>query len=277
MKREIQTNKPGTTIKSPPHSKTFENEFARSMAKMVEAISKAFENQVLKEMNKTTLGKFEDAQTGNFANVYLKLSDAAKRKLLKRFDDDRIESFTRKLFNRADKVASKTLYGRVENEIGISSKELLNTEGLRYNMNALVLESAQWAEKLRDDVLESFTASSLRAMTHGDKIEEILNQHRENTKGRKNHAQFVARNQLANFNSISTKIRAQNLGITEAKWITARGESRLGNPVRKCHAVRDGKVFDLSKGLYSSCDGKFLLPGVDYNCRCTYDLIIPME
>ena len=89
---------------------------------------------------------------------------------------------------------------------------------------------------------------------------------------RKNHAKFTARNQIGNFNSLTTKIRAQNLGITQAIWRTSRDER-----VRPCHKVRDGKAFDLATGLYSSCDGLSLLPGVDFQCRCDYELVIPED
>ena len=37
----------------------------------------------------------------------------------------------------------------------------------------------------------------------------------------------------------------------------------------------DGKKFKINEGLYSSCDGKTLLPGMDYNCRCIMKPIIP--
>jgi len=117
-----------------------------------------------------------------------------------------------------------------------------------------------------------YTANSLRAMTQGSSLAEIMEQFDGLVEKRKNHAKFTARNQIANFNSITTKLRAQNLGITRARWITSHDER-----VRPCHDVRNGKEFDLDKGLYSSCDGEWLLPGVDYQCRCDYELIIPAD
>ena len=105
-----------------------------------------------------------------------------------------------------------------------------------------------------------------------DKYMEILEQFDGLVEKRKNHAKFTARNQIGNFNSLTTKIRAQNLGITQAIWRTSRDER-----VRPCHHARRDKVFDLDKGLYSSCDQLWLLPGVDFQCRCDYELIIPED
>jgi SPP1 gp7 family putative phage head morphogenesis protein len=87
---------------------------------------------------------------------------------------------------------------------------------------------------------------------------------------RKGHAKMIARTQISTINSLTSKIRAQNLGITKAIWVSARDER-----TRASHASRDGKEFELSEGLYDSIDGKTLLPGIDFQCRCDYILKIP--
>jgi uncharacterized protein with gpF-like domain len=68
------------------------------------------------------------------------------------------------------------------------------------------------------------------------------------------------------------KTRAQKLGITRAKWIVSNDER-----LRPSHKDRENKEFDLSEGLYSSLDGKTLLPGTDYQCRCSYRMILEDE
>jgi len=139
-------------------------------------------------------------------------------------------------------------------------------------MNALKLETLQWVKKLRDETLEKFTNDTLHAMAEGKSVEEILQQYDELAEQRRNHAEFLARNQIQNYNSLSTKLRAQKAGVRRARWSTSDDDR-----VRPSHADRDGKVFDLDKGLYSSIDGKYLMTGVDYNCRCTSELIIEDE
>ena len=107
-------------------------------------------------------------------------------------------------------------------------------------------------------------------MAEGESLESILSKFDGMIEKRKGHAKMVARTQITTFNSLTTKARAKNLGIDTAVWLTSEDER-----VRPAHAARNGKEFTLSDGLHSSIDGKTLLPGVDYQCRCDYRLIIP--
>jgi SPP1 gp7 family putative phage head morphogenesis protein len=158
----------------------------------------------------------------------------------------------------------------MEKSVGISRQELEATEGLTFQINAYKLETEQWIKKLRDDTLQQFTSSTLRSMAEGKGLPEILSQFDGLVETRRGQAKMVARTQISTFNSLTTKARAQNLGVTMAGWQTSSDER-----VRPSHEARNGKPFKLSEGLYSSVDGKTLLPGVDFNCRCDYVLIIP--
>ena len=239
---------------------------------MVAMMAKQWRNQVILSLQAKTVEKFEDAQAGNFARIMLGLSKQANKKILNRFDDDRLDKVSGDVLGRVNKKNQADFYGSIESAIGINQKQLVQTEGLKPRTNALILETSQWAKKLRDETLESFTANTLRGMSLGQSLEEILAEFDGLVETRRNHAKFVARNQIQNFHSIMTKTRAQNLGITKAIWVTSRDER-----VRPCHQVRDKKEFDLDKGLFASCDGKTLLPGTDFNCRCDYEMIIPEE
>lgn len=213
---------------------------------------------------------FEDAQTGNFAAILLRLAKGAKRSLLKQFSNDRIEAISQQVLAKLDKRAKKEFYERVASKTGINVQDLMAKEGLKATTNALMLETAQWIQTLRDDTFQKFTNNTLFGMSQGESLDTILKQFDDIVIERKNHAKFLARNQVQNYNSITTKIRAQNLGITKAVWETADDDR-----VRPSHADREGKEFDLAKGLYSSIDGLHLIPGTDYNCRCTAVYVIP--
>jgi len=269
MKRNIKTGS-GGAFKSPPYAKSQEREFGRMAEKMVEVISTRFKNQVIKDLDKKTIDKFADAQAGNYARIFLAMSKRLTKKMIRQYSDKKIEHFVDNLLQKTNRSNRQHIYDAVEKRIGISSVELAATEGLSATVTALELETSQWVKKLRDDTLSEYTANTLRVMAQGGSLTDVMASFAGMTEKRKNHAKFTARNQIANFNSLMTKARAQNLGITEALWITSRDER-----VRPCHKVRDKKKFTLSEGLYSSCDGRSLLPGVDYQCRCTYELIIP--
>ncbi|AGH07355.1 hypothetical protein VPGG_00038 [Vibrio phage VBM1] len=216
--------------------------------------------------------QFNDAQTGNYSVVLTKLAKRLQKKLMSRFSNKRIDELSKQVLAKSDKRSKKIFYQHVSKSIGVDPTTLLKKDGMTYDFNALVLETSQWAKKLRDETLEMYTANTLRAMTLGESIESILEQYDGLVEKRKNHAKFTARNQIASFNSIMNKTRAQKLGIKKAIWVTSKDER-----VRKSHQWRDGKEFDLDKGLYSSLDGQWLLPGTDYQCRCGYRMILEDE
>lgn len=256
-------------VKQPKSPRAQENEYADVLEFMTEQISERFKNGVLLEMNKSTVDKFADAQVGNYASIMMKLANKVKRKILKQFNDDRIQQMIADKIAKVDKRQQKQLYGSVEKAIGINTKQLVSKEGLTPELNALLIESTQWAKKLRDETMEKMINDTLFDMTNGKSLAEIMEKFDDITETRKGHARFLAHNQIQNYNALSGKLRAQKLGAKRGIWDTAGDES-----VRPSHADRDGKEFDLSEGLYSSLDKKRLTPGVDYSCRCTVRYIL---
>jgi SPP1 gp7 family putative phage head morphogenesis protein len=257
------------SVKSPIQPKKHEREFGEFGAYMVEQIGKAFLGQVIGGIHKSTEKKFADAQAGNYASVYLGLAKSVSRKILARFDDKRIKKMVAGTLTKADKYNKQQLYAPIAEALGVDTKALIAKDGMTPQINALILESAQWANKLRDDTLEFFTAGVLRQMALGKSIDQITKEFTGEVKNRKNHAIYVARQQVSTFNSMATKIRHQKIGITRGIWITG-----MDGRERESHADRHEKEFDLSVGLYSSIDKKTLFPGIDHGCRCTYRALI---
>lgn len=257
------------TAKQPPVSRAYERELSEFFVFMTDQVAKRFKNNVLLALDVSTIEKFADAQVGNYAKIMLDLSNQVKKKILKQFADDKITYQVSKILTRSDRSASIKLYSGLEKKIGISTERLLARDGMTIEINALVLETAQWAKKLRDESLETFTNNTLRAMADGQGLESLLKQFNDLEEKRKGHAKFLASNQIQNFNSISANLRSKRLGIKKAIWVTADDDS-----VRPSHADRDGKEFDLSEGCYSSLDGLYLQQGVDFNCRCTVQYVL---
>jgi len=281
VKRNITASKP-KSIMTPRPSKSHMRELQKELKIMIERFHTRYVNQVFKKLNKSTIEKFEDPfsdskpfkdkQTGNFAKIFLQLAKNVADKLLKQYSDDRIERMVEELTSKVNNRNKQQIYSAVEDKIGISQKELEETEGLTWTINAYTAETTEWLKRLRDNTLENWNANTLRMMAEGRDLDYIMDEVQKMAKERKSNAEMVARTQVASFNSYLTKARAQNLGISKAIWETADDER-----VRKCHEARDGKEFDLDKGLYSSCDKKTLFPGEYFNCRCSYRLIIPTE
>jgi len=261
MKREVKAPN-GATIKAPEPPRSEIRQFGNAIEYMVDQMAQRWRTQIFKELNQDTIKKFSDAkQTGNFSKVFLTMAGRVRRKLLKQFDGERLDKMVDKYTGKVDKRNKAEFYRRASKSVGISREELEATEGLTFQINAYKAETQQWVKKMRDDTLQQWTSNTLRQMAEGKGLPEILKQFDGMVEQRRGHAKMVARTQIATFNSLTSKARAQNLGITKAIWKTAADER-----VRSSHASRDGKEFELSEGLYDSSDGKTLLPGTDYQC-----------
>lgn len=258
-----------TVRKEVQHSFTDEKGVVWERTEAVEETEQVPQYRTEYQYEEVLLSSFADAQGGNFATVLMKLSGVVRRKVLKQFNNERITALARDMLMKSDKRNKQQLYATVEKAIGINTQQLIQKEAMSETLNALTIETSQWVKKLRDETLEKMVNDTLFAMTNGQGLEQLMEQFKNIKEERKGHAKFLAHNQIQNFNSVTTKIRVQKLGITRAVWDTSGDES-----VRPSHAARDGKEFDLAEGCYSSIDGKYLIPGVDYNCRCVARYVV---
>lgn len=88
-----------------------------------------------------------------------------------------------------------------------------------------------------------------------------------------NRAALIARDQNNKAKAVLESSRRQELGLRKAIW----QHSSAGKEPRPVHQAwgREGKVFDLNKGLYDPDEEQWVLPGTLINCRCSSRAIIP--
>lgn len=242
---------------------------------LIKTMRKRFENMVIKKLNKTTQEKFQDAkneQIGNYAVVYNKLYKQFEKSINKQFSNERVSQFVKTLYRQTHATNSDQFAGTVSNNLGVNLDDVLKTDGLNSFVNAKSLESTDMIEKLKNETATMYKANALRRMSAGASLKDLFEQVKKDTGMRLKRGDLIARNELKAFNSELTKKRAENLGITKAIWQTAEDER-----VRPCHADRNGKEYDLKKGLFSSCDGKTLQVGEEINCRCVARMIVDFD
>jgi uncharacterized protein with gpF-like domain len=85
----------------------------------------------------------------------------------------------------------------------------------------------------------------------------------------KRRAALIARDQNNKATAVITRVRQQELGVTECVWLHSHG----GKHPRPSHVAADNKKYDVSKGMF--LDGKWTWPGVEVNCRCVARAVIP--
>ena len=76
-------------------------------------------------------------------------------------------------------------------------------------------------------------------------------------------AETIAITETSKANSKFSIRRLDELGIKDAIWSSSKDKR-----TRKCHNARGGKIYELEKGCYSPCDGKFIQVGFEIRCRC---------
>lgn len=228
------------------------------------------------DVKKMASSEFTDARGGandkDLTSKFNALARAANNKLLKKYSDKSIDRIIDRILASSRLRGDKEITSKTGEIIGVSQERLAKDLGLDKENDKLVKSTSEWISKLRDDTLEKYNESVLDAILKGRGVDYVAEQYGEVVGQRKRHAEMVARTQIAQYNSMLSKLRAEKLGIDEAIWVTG-GDS----VVRKSHADRDGKRFKLNKGCYSDIDKKWLLPGIDYLCRCTYKMIIPED
>lgn len=87
----------------------------------------------------------------------------------------------------------------------------------------------------------------------------------------KRRAALIARDQNNKATASITRVRQQELGITQAVWM----HSAAGKEPRQTHIAMNGKTYEVSKGMWDSAEQKFIWPGVLINCRCVARAVIP--
>lgn len=142
-------------------------------------------------------------------------------------------------------------------------KSILEPNGINSFINAKTLETSGQIINLKNTTLSQLSTNALRLLNAGANLKTLYEEVKNTEQKNLQKSELVARNELKVFNSQLSDKRALNIGVKKAVW-NAVGDERT----RKCHKVRDNKEFSIEKGLYSSCDGEWLKPGQEINCRC---------
>ena len=219
------TKKKSYQIKAYRRTENFEQEIENFLVFMSEQIGTRFNNQVLKKLNKSSINKFQDAQTGNFAVIFRTLSKYAIRRLLKQFSNKRIEQYLNALYKRIDKANQSTFYKTIENDLGVSIKDIIKTDGLNSFINANSLKTALQIEAVRDRAIESMSTNLIRLMTAGQSLDTLYEEVENVTGKNRNKSKLVARQELTVFNAQLNKKRAANLGFNERTWNAVGGST----------------------------------------------------
>ena len=262
---------------------TLEQKMRKFNRFMIREIRTRFENQVLKKLQVKTLDKFEDAQIGNYAVVFDKLSRAFQKKIDKQFSQEKINKFVKDLYQQTNTFNKGQFAGTVNANLGVDLDDVLKTDGLNSFVNAKTLESRNMIEKLKAETIAAYRQNTLRRMSAGSNLADLFKQVKKDTGLKLKNGDLIARNELKAFNSELSKKRAENVGIKKAIWRNAQDERVRGNPggiypnAHQDHWTLEGKEYEVGVGLKDPRSGEMIEPGEKINCRCVAEYIVEFE
>lgn len=142
--------------------------------------------------------------------------------------------------------------------------EFRMTPATRDVMQASIAEQVSLIKSIPQKYFTDVQGSVMRSVSAGGDLGALTKQLQENYGVSYRRAAFIARDQNAKATASMTRARQLDAGLTEAIWMHSHG----GRVPRPTHVAMNGQKYDVSKGMYDSAVGKFILPGEEPNCRC---------
>lgn len=146
---------------------------------------------------------------------------------------------------------------------------------LKNQLELFANQNSQLIKNMTDNEMERVSGIVQRGLQEGSSYSSITENIEKSFGITRRHAKLIARDQTSKLNGSLTKLRQQEVGITQYRWLTS-GDER----VRQTHRVLDGKVcrwddptvyLDESTGKWekrSKIGGTSVHTSQDVNCRC---------
>lgn len=203
---------------------------------------------------------------------------------LKTWIRDIIGSLAQNWQSRFDSLADQ-LAGNIMGRISGSNRRKWLTELKRAGLAVEFQTTSQERRLLRDLIRENVRLIKSIPSQHHRKVRQLvegsLDRGRDITGLRgdlrqrfqitERRAQTIARTETNKaFEALSIQ-RMKDVGVRFARWLHRSG-SKEPRPTHK--GIMNGKIFPLSEGLFDPALGRKIFPGQEYNCRCSFRVVL---
>ena len=194
----------------------------------------------------------------------------AMRKLARRWAK-RFDEIAQKLADRFSTDAMKNT------DVSLSSAlkdagftvQFKMTSQMNNALQSTIAENVGLIRSIPEKYFTEVEGMVMRSVARGRDLSHLTDELQTRYGITRRRAATIARDQNNKATSVMQAARQQSLGITQGIW----RHSHAGKEPRPSHVKADGKVFDLDKGML--LDGKWVMPGEEINCRCTWSPLIP--
>lgn len=197
----------------------------------------------------------------------------AIRKMTARWDarfDEASGELARWFAQSASRRSEATLKRILRN--GGYSVRFKMTPAMRDVLDATVAENVALIKSIPQEYLTQVEGLVMRSVTTGRDVGQLTKDLRKRYDITDRRAALIARDQNNKATAVFTRVRQQEVGITEAIWLHSHG----GKEPRKTHVANDGKRYDVAKGWFDPDPKvrKRIWPGELINCRCVAKSVV---
>ena len=220
----------------------------------------------------TAAGLAQDAADGGASGNPALIMRGSLRALSKRWQavfDKLADTWSKRLAEKVLRQSDGTLGPAVKAE-GFAVKFTM-TDPMREAYQAVIGENVALIKSIASQHLTEVEGLVMRSVARGRDLGTLTKELQARYGTTKRRAALIARDQNNKATSVLTEARQKSLGITEGIW----KHSHAGKVPRPEHLAAHGQRFDLAKGIYMPTEGRWVKPGEDINCRCTWQPVVP--
>jgi hypothetical protein len=181
-----------------------------------------------------------------------------------RFDDIAptfAEYFAKRVADRATKKLEESL-----DQAGMTVQFKL-TPAMRDALSATIGENVGLIKSIAAEHLSAVQGAVMRSITTGRDLSDLTKELAERYQLTKKRAAFIARDQNNKATATIARIRQQEAGIKQVRWLHSGG-GRHPRPEHVAFAAGrlGGPFYDPAQGAF--LEGRWTWPGLEVNCRC---------
>lgn len=269
MASKIRRRRRQVTIPGIPASVGIQNEYARSIRRLIKQMEKAALKFVLEKYKLFRASEMvtNDAPV-DFDNRRLQqLIDAIKARFgryISEWEAEELDAIASKFIGKIDKQTKAGLMANLKKagiviDFHISAlHQPLLEEMIASNVNLIKSITPKYFDKLTNVVIDS--------ALKGRDMASIFQHIKDLNKVTERRAELIAIDQTNKATQALNVMQTKDIGIKKGIWIHIPGEKSS----RKTHIAMNGKTFDLDEGLYDEDVDRNVLPGELPYCRCDF-------
>lgn len=173
--------------------------------------------------------------------------------------------------NVANKTTTNSTGQSIGQALGLTVK-FKPTRAMQNAMASIINENVSLIKTIPQRCFQELEGLVMRSVRAGRDIGELTKEIKERYGVTRRRAAFIASDQNNKATEALSRIRMQELGFNQAKWIHVTRSKYA----RHSHIDMDGKIFDLNQGIFDDEVGRFIHPGELPRCRCQKAPVLSM-